>query len=217
MALLCSIVEPDIKRAALVVVDIQNDFCEGGALAVSGGSEIVPVVNALGSRFERVVLTQDWHPRGHVSFASSWPGRTPGEIVAVGGIDQALWPDHCIQGTAGAAFHPSLESDKAVLVLRKGYRSGLDSYSCFFENDRSTSTGLEGWLRSAGISELFFTGIATDYCVLYSVLDALRLGFSSTLVEDAVRGVGAPVGSIPAAFDAMRHEGATFISSEELL
>jgi nicotinamidase/pyrazinamidase len=216
MALLCSIVKPDIKRSALIVVDLQNDFCAGGALGVPGGEEIVGVVNALSSRFERVVLTQDWHPKGHVSFASSWPGRRAYDSLEADGIAQVLWPDHCVQGSHGADFRSGLETDRASLILRKGFRARLDSYSCFFENDRTTSTGLDGWLRSAGISELYFSGLATDYCVLYSVLDALRLGFSACVVEDAVRGVDFPPGAAARAISSMRGAGAKFVKSEAL-
>jgi len=217
IALLWSIVKKDIKRAVLVAIDLQNDFCEGGALAVPGGGEVVPEVNRMIPLFERVVLTQDWHPKGHVSFASSWPGRKVLDRVRAGEVDQVLWPDHCVRGGPGADFHPDLDAEGAVLVLRKGYRAGLDSYSCFFENDRRTPTGLEGWLRSVGAEELYFAGLATDYCVLYSVLDALRLGLPVRVVEDAVRGVDAPAGSASRAMDDMRRGGAAFVSTEDLL
>jgi nicotinamidase/pyrazinamidase len=216
MALLCSIVEMDIKRSALIVVDLQNDFCAGGPLAVPGGEEIIGTVNELSPRFERVVLTQDWHPKGHVSFASAWPGHGPYDSLEADGIAQVLWPDHCIQGSSGAEFRTGLETDRASLILRKGFRPRLDSYSCFFENDRTTPTGLDGWLRSVGASELYFTGLATDYCVLFSVLDALRLGFSARIVEDAVRGVDFPPGSAARAISSMRGAGAIFVKSEAL-
>jgi nicotinamidase/pyrazinamidase len=217
MGLLCFIVKPDSKRAALVVVDLQNDFCEGGPLAVSGGVGIVGLVNAISPRFERVVLTQDWHPKGHISFASSWPGREVHDSVEAEGIPQVLWPDHCVQGSSGAEMHPDLDTDRACLILRKGFRPRLDSYSCFFENDRSTPTGLEGWLRSAGVSSIYLAGLATDYCVLYSALDALRLGLSVCVVEDAVRGVDIPPGLVARALTLMKSNGATFIESEALL
>jgi nicotinamidase/pyrazinamidase len=208
--------KPDSKRAALVVVDLQNDFCSGGALAVPGGEEVAGVIDGVMPLFGRIVLTQDWHPKGHVSFASSWPGRALYESVEADGIPQTLWPDHCVQGTRGAGFHPGLETDRASLILRKGYRQRLDSYSCFFENDRKTPTGLEGALRSAGTGELWFAGLATDYCVLFSVLDALRLGFAAVVIEDAIRGVDFPSGSVSRAIGAMRGAGATFIESEAL-
>ncbi len=204
------------KRSALLVVDVQNDFCEGGALAVPGADSIIRPINAMMGKFDRVILSQDWHPVGHVSFASSWSGRSPYESVEAEGIPQVLWPDHCVQGGEGAAFRTGLDSDRATLILRKGFRSGLDSYSCFFENDRTTATGLDGWLRSVGVSELFIAGLATDFCVLYSSLDALRLGYSVRVVEDAVRGVDQPPGGAARALAAMRREGASFTLSEAL-
>jgi len=207
----------DPKRRALVIVDPQNDFCKGGALEVPGGEGVFGAINAISPRFDRVVITQDWHPVGHVSFASSWPDRKVYDSVEAGGIPQVLWPDHCVQGSAGAAFHPSLDTDRASLIVRKGYRAGLDSYSCFFENDRSTPTGLEGWMRSVGVSELYFAGLATDFCVLYSALDAIRLGYAVRVVEDAVRGVDFPPGSVARAIAVMRREGAIFVKSEALL
>lgn len=207
----------DRERSAFLIVDLQNDFCEGGALAVSGGNSIVGAVNALSSRFDRVLLSQDWHPAGHVSFASSWPGHKLYETVVAGGIDQTLWPDHCVQGSHGADFHPELDTRRASLVLRKGFRQGLDSYSCFFENDKATPTGLDGALRSLGIDALYVAGLATDFCVLYTVLDALRLGYAVSVIEDAVAGVDLPSGSASAALDTMRRQGASLISSEVLL
>ena len=197
-------------------MDLQNDFCEGGALAVPGGEEIAGPIDSIQPLFERIVLSQDWHPRGHISFASSWPGRKLYESVEAEGIAQVLWPDHCVQGTRGADFHPALDAGRASLILRKGFRPRLDSYSCFFENDRRTPTGLEGALRSAGVSELYFAGLAADYCVFYSVLDALRLGFAVRVVEDAVRGVDFPAGSVSRASADMRAAGAIFVLSEAL-
>lgn len=204
-------------QSAFLVVDLQNDFCEGGALAVSGGGEIVGTVNALALRFERVILSQDWHPRGHVSFASSWPGKSLYDRVDAGGIEQLLWPEHCVQGSGGADFHPDLDTDRATLVLRKGFRASLDSYSCFFENDKATATGLDGALRGLGVGTLYVAGLATDFCVLYTVLDALRLGYAVSVVEDAVRGVDLPPGGAARALEAMRREGASLIRSEVLL
>lgn len=207
------IVKSDRNRSAFLVVDLQNDFCEGGALAVPGGGEVVGIVNSLVPRFDRVVLSQDWHPAGHVSFASSWPGRELYESVEAEGIPQILWPEHCVQGSPGAAFHPGLRTDGASLILRKGFRPRLDSYSCFFENDRKTSTGLDGWLRSTGVSELYVAGLATDFCVLYTALDALRLGLSVTVVEDAIRGVDQPSGSAGRALAEMKRKGVNFVDS----
>ena len=174
---------------ALIVIDLQNDFCPGGGLAVAGGDEIVPVVNRLAERFEHVILTQDWHPPGHRSFASANPGRKPFETVDMPYGKQTLWPDHCVQGTPGAAFHPALHCPKVELVLRKGYRREIDSYSAFFENDRATPTGLAGYLRERDFERLFFVGLATDFCVAYSALDARRAGFAAAVLLDACRAI----------------------------
>ena len=174
---------------ALIVIDVQNDFCPGGALAVAGGDEIVPLVNRLIGTFEHVVLTQDWHPAGHSSFASSHPGRNPFETMEMPYGPQTLWPDHCVQGTKGAEFHPDLEWTKAELVIRKGFRAEVDSYSAFFENDHTTPTGLAGYLRERGITDLTLVGLATDFCVSYSALDAVRAGFSATVLLEASRAI----------------------------
>lgn len=178
-----------MSAKALIVVDIQNDFCPGGALAVTGGDEIVPLVNGMIAGFDHVVLTQDWHPAGHSSFASSHPGRQPFETIDMPYGPQTLWPDHCVQGSDGAAFHPGLDLTKVELVIRKGFRRGIDSYSAFFENDHATPTGLAGYLRERGITDLTFVGLATDYCVAYSALDAVRTGFSATVRLDACRAI----------------------------
>jgi nicotinamidase/pyrazinamidase len=174
---------------ALIVVDVQNDFCPGGALAVSGGDEIVPLVNRLIGEFEHVILTQDWHPAGHSSFASSHPGSEPFGTIEMPYGPQTLWPDHCVQGTTGAQFHPALEWTKAELVIRKGFRTAIDSYSTFFENDHETPTGLAGYLRERGISDVTLVGLATDFCVAYSAIDAMRLGFKATVLLDACRAI----------------------------
>lgn len=173
---------------ALVVVDVQNDFCPGGALAVAGGDEIVPGVNALMEEFAAVVLTQDWHPPGHSSFASSHPGGAPYDVVQMPYGLQVLWPDHCVQGSRGAEFHPGLRTD-ADLILRKGFRGAIDSYSAFFENDRATPTGLAGYLRERGIEAVTLVGLATDFCVNYSAQDGARLGFRVTVREDLTRAI----------------------------
>lgn len=177
-------------RDVLLVVDIQNDFCPGGALAVPRGGEVVPVINRLARRFEHVVLTQDWHPAGHQSFASSHSGRKPYETIEVAYGSQILWPDHCVQGTPGADFHKELQIPHAELVLRKGYHREIDSYSAFYENDRTTHTGLAGYLRERGLRRIFVAGLAFDFCVRYSAEDARREGFSVTVIEDACRGIG---------------------------
>lgn len=174
---------------ALIVIDLQNDFCPGGALAVAGGDEIVPLVNALIARFDHVVLTQDWHPAGHSSFASSHPGKAPFESFDMPYGPQTLWPDHCVQGTKGAEFHPDLEWTRAELVIRKGFRKAIDSYSAFFENDHATPTGLTGYLRERGLKRLTFAGLATDFCVAYSALDAAAQGFEATVAMEACRGI----------------------------
>jgi nicotinamidase/pyrazinamidase len=173
----------------LIVVDIQNDFCPGGALAVPRGDEVVPIVNRLAARFRNVVLTQDWHPRGHFSFASSHPGKKPFATIAASYGPQVLWPDHCVQGTPGAEFHRSLQIPHAALVLRKGMEPAIDSYSTFYENDRKTPTGLVGYLRARGFTRVFLAGLAFDFCVRYSAEDAQREGFAVFVVEDACRGI----------------------------
>jgi len=204
---------PVSERSALIVVDVQNDFCPGGALAVPDGDAVVGPINRLSGAFRHVVLTQDWHPADHVSFAANWPGRALYDRVDADGIEQVLWPEHCVQGTAGADFAPGLETDRAGLILRKGRQSRLDSYSALFENDRKTPTGLDGWLRSLGVEELWLCGLATDYCVYFTAMDAVHLGYRVFLVEDAVRGVDQPPGGISRAIDAMRAAGLRFVAS----
>jgi nicotinamidase/pyrazinamidase len=174
---------------ALIVIDVQNDFCPGGALAVAGGDEIISRINGLMDSFATVALTQDWHPANHASFAANHPAAAPFSMIDMPYGPQVLWPTHCVQGTAGAAFHSLLRTDPAQLVLRKGFRAGIDSYSAFFENDRTTPTGLEGYLRSRGVTAVTLVGLATDYCVAYSALDAARLGFRATVLEGACRGI----------------------------
>lgn len=174
---------------ALLIVDVQNDFCPGGALAVAGGDAVIPAINRLARAFRHVILTQDWHPQGHVSFASSHAGRRPFETIDVAYGRQTLWPDHCVQGSAGADFHPRLSAPNAELILRKGFRREIDSYSAFFENDREAPTGLAGYLRDRGLSRLFLAGLALDFCVRFSAEDAVRLGFEAVVVEDACRAI----------------------------
>jgi len=174
---------------ALIVIDVQNDFCPGGALAVAGGDEIIPRINALLPEFQIKVLTQDWHPADHASFAANHPGAAPFSLTGMPYGPQVLWPTHCVQGTEGAAFHPRLATDSADLVIRKGFRAAIDSYSAFFENDRTTPTGLDGYLRSRGATHLTLVGLATDFCVAYSAIDAARLGFSVTVLEGACRAI----------------------------
>lgn len=187
---------------ALIVVDVQNDFCPGGALAVPDGDAVIPVIQRIAPRFEHIVLTQDWHPPEHVSFASSYPGKKPFEVVARSGSEQRLWPDHCVQGTRGAELHPNLKLDRAELILRKGFRREMDSYSAFFENDHRTATGLAGYCRERGLQRMYLAGLAYDFCVGYSAIDARRCGFESVVIRDACRAidVGGAVAAIEAAF-----------------
>ena len=183
---------------ALLVIDMQLDFLPGGALAVTDGDAILPGINALAARFDHVLLTQDWHPRGHISFASTHPGKQPfTDTIETPYGTQALWPDHCIQGTRGAELHPDLNIPHAELILRKGFRRDIDSYSAFTENDRRTPTGLAGYLRERGLTRLFFTGLAYDFCVGFSAHAAARLGFESIVIEDLSRAVNLP-GSVNA-------------------
>lgn len=175
--------------SALIVIDIQNDFCPGGALAVPDGDSIVDAANMLARDFPVCVFTQDWHPIGHASFASSHPGNQPFESVEVEYGTQTLWPDHCVQGSAGAEFHPGLDTDQADLIIRKGFRMDIDSYSAFYENDRVTPTGLEGYLRTRKVQSVACIGLATDFCVYYSALDAVGLGFSTTVIENCCRAI----------------------------
>src|SRR5260221_1483722 len=200
----------------LLAVDLQNDFCPGGALAVPRGDEVVAPINRIGRRFAHVALTQDWHPRDHHSFASQYAGRRPFETITLGYGKQTLWPDHCIQGTPGAAFHPGLDLPHAELILRKGFAREIDSYSAFFENDRPTPTGLASYLRERGFRRLYLAGLATDYCVAYSALDAIRTGFEVVVLEDACRGIDLE-GSLARAMDEMRRAGVAIGSTADAL
>lgn len=200
----------------LVLVDLQYDFMPGGALAVAGGDTLVPVANRLAERFAHVVVTQDWHPAGHSSFASQHPGHAPFESVEMTYGAQTLWPDHCVQGTAGAELHRDLALDRADLILRKGHRSGIDSYSAFMENDHATPTGLAGFLRERGFRRLFFAGLATDFCVAWSVLDARKAGFEAVILTDACRAIDLG-GSLDAAMADMRAAGAVVAETASVL
>jgi nicotinamidase/pyrazinamidase len=191
---------------ALIVIDVQNDFCPGGALAVAGGDQIIPAINAAMAEFPVVVLTQDWHPANHLSFAANHPGAAAFSVMQMAYGPQVLWPVHCVQGTAGAEFHGALRIDPAQMVIRKGFRPGIDSYSAFFENDRVTPTGLEGYLRTRGVTRVDLVGLATDFCVAYSALDAARLGFAVTVRGAACRAIDLD-GSLAAARDLMAAAG----------
>ncbi len=208
------ILDPD--HSALLIVDVQYDFCPGGALGVPDGDSVIAPINAVVGSFTHVVATQDWHPENHVSFASAWEGRQLYETVAADGIPQVLWPDHCVRGSRGAALHEGLELDRVSLILRKGTRRELDSYSALFENDRSTHTGLDGWLRAVGVKVLCISGLATDYCVYFTAIDALRLGYEVIVLADAVRGVGVPPGSVARSIDRMKASGVLFLDSREI-
>jgi nicotinamidase/pyrazinamidase len=200
----------------LIVVDVQNDFCPGGALAVPRGDEVVPLVNRIAARFSCVVLTQDWHPAGHASFASSHPGKKPFETIRLAYGKQVLWPDHCIQGTPGAEFHSGLETQRAQLVIRKGHHAKVDSYSAFLEADRRTQTGLDGYLKSRGVKRVYCAGLATDFCVAWTALDARRYGLQAVVIEDACRAIDTE-GSLEAAWKAIEKAGVRRLSAAALL
>lgn len=205
----------EVERSALLVVDVQNDFCPGGALGVPDGDAVVGPVNRISRHFHKVVFTQDWHPADHISFAATWK-RSPYDTIVTDGVPQVLWPEHCVQGSNGAAFHPGLRVEAASIILRKGTRRDLDSYSALFENDRRTPTGLDGYFRSLGVKSLWLSGLATDYCVYYSALDALRQGYEVVIIEDAIRGVDVPPGNIERVLGELRGLGATFVRSDVL-
>ena len=200
----------------LIVVDVQNDFCPGGALEVKQGDEIVPLVNQLARKFENVVVTQDWHPPGHISFASSHAGRKPFETKRLRYGEQVLWPDHCVQGTRGAALHDALDVKHTQLVIRKGFHPKVDSYSGFLEADRKTKTGLDGYLRSRGVKRVYCVGLATDFCVAWTALDARRFRFDAVVIEDACRAID-NAGSLAAALKAMKAAGVKRANSASLL
>ena len=205
----------DNHSDCLLIIDVQNDFCAGGALEVPDGYAVVEIINTLAGRFDHRILTQDWHPYGHHSFASSHDGSFPFETTELSYGSQVLWPDHCMQGTNGAEFHPELKTDDVELVLRKGFRREIDSYSAFFENDRKTPTGLSGYLKNRGFSKIYMAGLATDFCVAYSALDGRREGFDVVLIEDACRAINLD-NSLANAMQQMRDAGVQVISAESL-
>jgi nicotinamidase/pyrazinamidase len=207
------VIRPD-ETDLLLVTDVQRDFCSGGALAVPDGDAVVAPINALMERFPHTAATQDWHPAGHLSFASSHVGRRPFETIEVAYGRQVLWPDHCVQGTAGAGFHPDLHRETFELILRKGYHRSVDSYSAFVENDRVTSTGFAGYLQERGFRRLFFAGLALDYCVRFSAEDALRFEFEAVVVADACRAIDAS--RADAVLDELRHAGIQVVSSGDI-
>ncbi len=206
-------------KKALLIVDIQNDFCPGGALAVPEGNEIVPLINQLAQNdfFDLIVATQDWHPADHFSFASQHPSKNIGEIIELNGQTQVLWPDHCVQDTNGAQLYGELDETNLDRVFQKGQNREVDSYSGFYDNDHHTSTGLGEYLKEQNISEVFVCGLATDYCVKYSAIDATQLGFQTFLIEDAARGVNLMAGDVQKAVDEMRDNGITVVQSSEII
>ena len=204
-------------KRALIVVDLQNDFCPGGALAVSHGDEIVPIINDLMAReyFDLIVATQDWHPANHLSFASQH-GKTPGEMIELNGQTPVLWPDHCVESTPGAELVSELETSRIARIFQKGQKREVDSYSGFFDNDHQTETGLGGYLKTENVDEVFVCGLATDYCVKYSALDAKALGFATHLIEDASRGVNLQSDDVEKAVQEMKDAGVLVVQSTEL-
>lgn len=201
---------------ALLIVDVQNDFCPGGALEVPEGDRIVPIINNLAEQFDVIVQTQDWHPAGHSSFASSHPRKEPYETIEMPYGTQVLWPDHCVQYSEGADFHPDLDTRNSQLIIRKGFRKAIDSYSAFYENDDTTPTGLTGYLRDRNVDTVYVTGLATDFCVKWSAIDGIKEGFKVYIVEDAVEGIDLD-GSVDKAWTEMLATGAKKISSEDVL
>lgn len=207
---------PISSRTALLVIDVQNDFIPGGSLPVPEGERIVPLINQLALQFQQVVIAQDWHPRGHASFASSHPGRQPYDVIQLPYGEQTLWPDHCVQASAGAEFHPELDLPHAQLVIRKGCNPDIDSYSAFLEADRRTTTGLAGYLSERGIDTIYMVGLALDFCVMYSALDARAAGFNAVVVLDACRAIDLS-GSLAAAIERMQVAGVQLIQSTDLI
>jgi nicotinamidase/pyrazinamidase len=208
-----------MRDRTLLVIDVQNDFCPGGSLPVAEGERVVPVINRLAAAFRRVVATQDWHPPGHVSFASSHPGRRPFESLPLASLDgrlQRLWPEHCLAGSGGAELHPELDTRPFALIVRKGTRPELDSYSAFFENDRRTATGLGFYLRGLGVEEVWLAGLATDVCVYHSAMDARALGFTVFLVEEACRGIDQPPGSLGERLAELRRAEVRVVGADEV-
>ena len=203
------------QKDVLLAVDLQNDFCPGGALAVPGGDEVIPLIHKIAPRFQHIILTQDWHPPGHHSFACAHPGKSAFDHVRLSYGDQTLWPDHCVQGTPGAEFHPALHLPQAELILRKGFHPEIDSYSAFFENDRTTPTGLHAYLRERGFNRVFLAGLAYDFCVAFSALDARRLGFPAIVIRDACRAINLN-GSAAAAEAEFAAAGVVLVESTQI-
>lgn len=208
--------EDKVSQRALIIVDVQNDFLPGGSLAVSNGDEIIPVINQLYDKFEHIIITQDWHPAGHMSFASTYAGKKPFEVIEVSYGAQVLWPDHCVQGSHGAEISTALKTDKAQLIIRKGYHDYVDSYSAFEEADHQTQTGLTGYLKERNIHTLYVVGLATDFCVAWTAMDGVKHGFDVSVIEDATRGIDLD-GSLEKAWAAMLAKGVKRIHSTDML
>ena len=204
------------KNNALIIVDVQNDFCPGGKLAVPDGDKIIQTINKLSNKFEKVIATQDWHPENHLSFAVNHPGKKEFEVFDYKGIKQVLWPAHCVSGTPGADFHPDLTIKNINLILRKGSNPEIDSYSAFRENDRTTMTGLEGYLKSLEIKEIYLCGLALDYCIFYSAMDAKELGFETFVIIDGTKGIDSPIGNIDKSLNVMKEAGIKIVESKDL-
>jgi len=204
------------KNSALIIIDLQNDFCPGGALAVPEGDEIIPVVNKLSGKFKRVIATQDWHPTDHMSFAVNHPGKKEFDVIDYNGMKQVLWPEHCVSGTFGAQFHSDLDINNVDLIIKKGRNPEIDSYSAFKENDKKTLTGLEGYLRNLDIRQTYICGLALDYCVLYSALDSRELGFDTYVIIDGTKGIDSPEGNIDKSLAIMKEKGIKIIESNDL-
>jgi nicotinamidase/pyrazinamidase len=205
-----------VRDSALIIVDLQNDFCPGGALEIPEGDRIIPLINTISKRFKHVVATQDWHPQEHQSFASNHPGKKIYETVEMAGVVQVLWPDHCVQGSKGAEFHSDLNLNPVTIIVRKGTYPDIDSYSAFLDNDMRTSTGLEGYLKGLGISRLFIAGLATDFCVYFSAMDAVSMGFQVNVILDACRGIDRPPDNIKKSLQEMKRKEIKILLSSDI-
>jgi nicotinamidase/pyrazinamidase len=208
---------PKAHKKALILVDLQNDFCRGGSLAVPDGEAVIPIANQLQAHFELIVASKDWHPKQHTSFASSHPGHHKKEVIMVHALPQELWPDHCIQGSWGAEFHPQLHTEKIHKIVYKGIDQSIDSYSAFYDNEHRRSTGLADYLKAEGVEDIYIMGLATDYCVKYSCKDAVNLGFRVYVIEDGCRGVNLKPGDVTRAIEEMQEEGVQVLRSVDLL
>jgi len=204
------------KNSALIIIDLQNDFCPGGALVVPEGDGIIPLINKLSGKFKRVIATQDWHPTDHMSFAVNHPGKKEFDVIDYNGMKQVLWPEHCVSGTFGAQFHSDLDINNVDLIIKKGRNPEIDSYSAFKENDKKTLTGLEGYLRNLDIRQTYICGLALDYCVLYSALDSRELGFDTYVIIDGTKGIDSPEGNIDKSLAIMKEKGIKIIESNDL-